>query len=81
MAKKPEIEHEYHAGKDKLKITIQGYALTSKKARDNIVKNLIAEVERHPDRLIAGARKKSKKAACKQPDGQQKQSKLAEIGD
>jgi hypothetical protein len=25
MSKKPKIEHEYHAGKDKLKITISGY--------------------------------------------------------
>ena len=66
MAKKPEIDHEYHEGK---------------KARDNIVKKVIKEVERRPDRLIAGARKKSKKAAGKQPDGQQKETKLAEVGD
>lgn len=80
MAKKPEIDHEYHAGKDKLKITIQGYALASKKVRNNIVKKLIAEVESRPERLIAGARKKSKKAA-KNPAGQQKENKLAEVGD
>ncbi len=60
MSNKPKIEHEYHAGRDKLKITISGYAL-SKKARGEIMQKLIAEVERKPDRLIATAKKKSKK--------------------
>ena len=32
MSKKPKIEHEYHAGKGKLKITISGYALSKKLA-------------------------------------------------
>jgi hypothetical protein len=65
MSKEPKIDHEYHAGKDKLKITIQGYAL-SKKARVQIMKKLIAEVERKPDRLIAAARKKSAKGRAKE---------------
>jgi hypothetical protein len=56
MSKKPKIEHDYHPGKDKLKITISGYDL-SKKARDEIMKKLIADVERKPDRLIANANK------------------------
>ncbi|SHK68563.1 hypothetical protein [Bradyrhizobium lablabi] len=80
MSKKPKIEHEYHAGKDKLKITISGYAL-SKKARDEVMKKLIAEVERKPDRLIANAKKKSKKTGGKKLRGQQKETKLIEVGD
>ena len=80
MSKKPKIDHEYHAGKDKLKITIHGYAL-SKKARGEIVKKLIAEVERKPDRLIAAAKKTAKKAPGKKLPGLQKESKLIEVGD
>jgi len=38
MSKKPKIDHEYHAGKDKMKITIEGYS-PSKKSRDAIMKN------------------------------------------
>jgi len=80
MSKKPKIEHDYHAGKDKLKITISGYEL-SKKARREIMRKLIAEVERKPDRLIANAKKKSKKAGGKKLRGQQKATKLIEVGD
>jgi hypothetical protein len=39
MSKKPKIDHEYNAGKDKFKITIHGYSL-SKKARGAIVKKI-----------------------------------------
>ena len=46
MAKKPEIEHEYHAKKDTLKITIHGYALKSKASRDAIMKKIMVEVEK-----------------------------------
>ena len=76
MTKKPKIDHEYHAGKDKLKITISGYAL-NKKARNEIMKKLMAEVERKPNRLIADA----KKGGGKKLRGQQKESKLIEVGD
>jgi hypothetical protein len=31
MSKEPKIEHDYHAGKDKLTITIHRYSLKSKK--------------------------------------------------
>jgi hypothetical protein len=33
MPKKPKIDHEYHAGKDRMKMTIQGYS-PNKKARE-----------------------------------------------
>ena len=38
MSKKPKIDHEYHAGKDKMKITIQGYS-PSKQSRNTIRRN------------------------------------------
>jgi hypothetical protein len=61
MSKKPKIEHEYHEGKDKLTITIHRYSLERKKTRDDIMKKLMANLESKPDRLIAPAKKKSKK--------------------
>ena len=64
MSKKPKIEHDYHAGKDKLKITISGYDL-SKKARGEIMKKIIADVERKPDRLIATAKRNSRTPRAK----------------
>jgi hypothetical protein len=80
MPKKPTIDHEYHAGKDKFDISIRGYAL-SKEVRDAIMKKLMVAVERSPDRLIADAEKKSKNGPGKKLRGQQKASKLIEIGD
>jgi hypothetical protein len=37
MSKKPKIEHDYHAGKDKLVITIHRYSLENKKTRGAII--------------------------------------------
>ena len=81
MSKEPKIEHEYHARKDKLTITIHRYSLKSKKTRDAILAKLVASLESKPDRLIAGARKKAKKGDGKNPHGEQKESKLVEVGD
>ena len=81
MSKEPKIDHEYHAGKDKMTITIHGYSL-SKKVRDAIMKKLMDAVERSPDRLIADSKEKSKKGAGKKLPGPQKTSKLLEeVGD
>jgi hypothetical protein len=80
MSKKPKIDHEYHAGKDKMKITIEGYS-PSKKSRDAIMKKLMAELEGSPDRLVADVKKKPTKAPRKNIRGQQKVSKLIEVGD
>jgi len=80
MSNKPKIDHEYHAGKDKFKITIRGYSL-GKKARDAAIKALLIAVERSPDRLIADAKKKSKERPGKQQRGLQKTNKLIEVGD
>jgi len=58
MSKKPKIEHDYHAGKDKLTITIHRYSLKSKKTRDAIMEKLMANLESKPDRRIADPKKK-----------------------
>ena len=81
MSKKPKIDHDYDAGKDKLTITIHRYSLKSKKTRDAIMEKLMANLESKPDRLVARAKKKSKEGTGKQLRGQQKASKLIEIGD
>ena len=76
MSKKPKIDHEYHAGKDKMKITIQGYS-PGKKAREAIMKKLTQQLESSPDRLLADAKQKSKR----KPHNPQKESRLIEVGD
>jgi hypothetical protein len=81
MSKKPKIEQDCNAGKDKLTITVHRYSLKSKKTRDAIMEKLMANVESKPDRLVAGSKKKSEKGRGKRLRGQQKVSKLIEIGD
>jgi hypothetical protein len=81
MSKEPKIEHDYHAGKDKLTITIHRYSLKSKKTRNAILERLMANLESKPDRLIADAKAKSKKGPGKKLRGQQKASKLIVTGD
>jgi hypothetical protein len=61
MSKEPKIEHDYDAGKDKLTITIHRYSLKSKKTRDAILENLMANLESRPDRLIADEKEKLEK--------------------
>ncbi len=82
MSKHPKIEHEYHAGKDLLKIWVRGYALKSKKTREKVMKTLCDEIERSPDRLIGEAKRKAKNGSPgKKPRGYQKSVKLVEVGD
>jgi hypothetical protein len=76
MSKQPQIDHEYHAGKDRMKITIQGYS-PSKKARHAIIEKLMQQLESSPDRLKADARDDSKKKL----HNPQKRSRLIEVGD
>jgi hypothetical protein len=78
MSKEPKIEHEYHAHKDKMTITIHGYSL-SKNVRDAIMKKVMDAVEHSPDRLIGGAKKRSEKGAGKKLPGHQKASKTLEM--
>jgi len=51
MSKEPKIDHAYHAGKDKMKKTIEGYS-PSKKSRDAIMKELTQQLESSSDRLV-----------------------------
>jgi hypothetical protein len=82
MSNNPKIEHEYHAGKDELKIWVHGYALKSKKTREDIMKALCDQVEGSPDRLIEEAKRKAKKGSGgKKIRGYQRDVKLAEVGD
>jgi hypothetical protein len=80
MSKKPKIDHEYHAHKDKMKITIEGYS-PIKKSRDAIMKTLMTQLEKSPDRTVAKFKKKPKEASGKDRRGTPKESKLVEIGD
>lgn len=68
MSKKPKLEHEYHAGKDKLKIAIQGYALKSKAARNVIVKLVRDELEQNRTRQTKDAKKSVKKVPRKKQE-------------
>jgi hypothetical protein len=81
MSKEPKVEHDYHAGKDKLTITIHRYSLKNKKTRDAILGKLMANLESKPDRLIAGAKKAAKNGPEKKLRGEPKTSRLSEVGD
>ena len=77
MSKTATIEHDYQAGKDRLKISIRGYGLTRKKDRNAILKEVMLAVERSPARLIAKEkhRIKSKKPGKKLP-GSRREARL-----
>jgi hypothetical protein len=45
MSKKPTIDHDYDAGKDKLTITIHRYFLKRKKDRRAIIETVIATLD------------------------------------
>ena len=82
MSKNPKIEHEYHAGKDELKIWVHGYALKGKKTRDKVMKSLCDEVERSSDRQIEDPKTKAKKGSTgKTLPGYQRGVKPVEVGD
>lgn len=81
MSKAPKIEHAYDAHKDKLTIKIRRYSLKSKETRDAILMKLMANLESKPDRITADERKREKKGPGKNLRGQQKESRLVEIGD
>ncbi|MDR3469192.1 MAG: hypothetical protein P4M07_24955 [Xanthobacteraceae bacterium] len=77
MSKTARIEHDYQSGKDRLKISIRGYALTKKKDRDAILKKVVDAVERSPARLIAKEKQhiKSGKPGKKLP-GSRREARL-----
>jgi len=65
MSKKPKIDHDYHAGKDRLEISIRGYALKRKKDREAVLKGVIHAVERSPAFLISKEKKHESKKSKK----------------
>ena len=80
MSNRPKIKHGYNGHKDKMKIKIRGYSL-SKTTRDEIIENLIDQVECSPDRLRADVRRSKGNAGKKSARGQQKVTRLEEVGD
>jgi hypothetical protein len=81
MSKKPKLQQEYHAGKDKFKISLHGYSLKSKASRDAILKKIRDEIEKGPTRSGAAAKKPAKKPAGKKPRVARKDNKPIEAGD
>jgi hypothetical protein len=45
MSKKPNVDHDYDEGKDKLTITIHRYSLKRKKDRRAIIETLMATLD------------------------------------
>jgi hypothetical protein len=72
MSKKPSVQHEYDAKKDRLEITIKHYSLKKKSERKDVMKHLHQRLEGG-----AGLAKKRGKR-LKNP---WKQTKIPEIGD
>jgi hypothetical protein len=68
MSKKPSVEHEYDAKKDRLEITIKHYSLKKKSERKDLMKHVLQELE--------GKEKQGKR--LKNP---WKQTKIPEVGD
>jgi hypothetical protein len=68
MSKKPSVEHEYDAKKDRLEITIKHYSLKKKSERKDLMKHVLQELE--------GTDKQGKR--LKNP---WKQTKIPEVGD
>jgi hypothetical protein len=80
MSKKPSVEHEYHAKKDRLEITIKHYALKKKSSREKIIITVVKALQRSPALDIASAKASSKKKG-KFPKSPTKVSKLPITGD
>ena len=78
MSKKPSVQNEYHAKKDRLGITIKHYSLKKKSDRKDLMKNLLRWLEGSPG-LAKATEKKAKKG--KLPKTPWKETKLPPVGD
>jgi hypothetical protein len=67
MSKKPKIDLDYNAGKDKLTITIHRYSLKRKKTRDAIIQKLTASLE-GKSAVIANTKKTKMKEPAKKDE-------------
>lgn len=73
MSKKPSVQREYDAKKDRLEITIKHYSLKKKSEREDLMKHLLQGLE-------AGAGAKKAKQG-KRPKNPWKETKIPEVGD
>ena len=78
MSKKPSVQNEYHAKKDRLEITIKRYSLKKKSDRKDLLKHLLRWLEGSPG-LAKANEKKAKKD--KLPRDPWKERKLPIGGD
>ena len=78
MSKKPSVQNDYHAEKDRLEITIKRYALKKKSERKNLMKHLLQWLEGSPG-LARANEKKAKRG--KLPKSPWRESKLPIGGD
>lgn len=78
MSKEPSVDHDYHAKKDRLEITIKHYALKKKSDRDVLIKHILRRLERNPA-LAKATAKKAKRG--KPPKSPARGARLAEVGD
>ena len=74
MPKKPSVQHEYDAKKDRLEITIKHYSLKKKSDRKDLIKHLLQGLE-----ASAGLGKNTKQA--KRSKNPWKETKIPETGD
>ena len=78
MSKKPSVQNEYHAKKDRLEITIKRYSLKKKSERKDLMKHLLRWLEGSPG-LAKATERKAKKD--KLPKTSWKETKLPPVGD
>ena len=80
MSKKPSVDHDYHAKKDRLEISIKHYALEKKSDREDLIKHILHRLEKSPA-LAKATVKKPKGKRGKLPKSPIKGSRLVEVGD
>ena len=78
MSKKPSVQNDYHAKKDRLEITIKHYALKKRSDREDLLMHLLRWLEGSPG-LAKATEKKAKKD--KLPKTPWKETKLPPVGD
>ena len=59
MTKKPSVQSEYHAKKDRLEITIKHYSLKKKSERKDLMKHLLQRLEAGAGEAKRGSKPKN----------------------
>jgi hypothetical protein len=78
MSKKPSVQNDYDAKRDRLEITVKHYSLKKKSARRDLIKHLLEWLEGSPG-LAKATEKKAKKDEL--PKTPWKETKLPIGGD